>query len=101
MTRRVFLDTGAVYSLADRADTDHPKMRRAWEDSGLIFITNDLILVEAASLITKRLSKQAAVRIIGGIRSSRRIQIIPSHGRSSGARLEPLREVRRQGMGLG
>ena len=39
-----------------------------------------MILVEAASLITKRLSKQAAVRIIGGIRPSRRIQIVPLTG---------------------
>jgi predicted nucleic acid-binding protein len=68
-----FLDTGAIYALADRNDLDHPAVRAVYDDTSQHFVAHDLILVEAFSLLTK----QAALQTIGALRRSPRAEIVP------------------------
>jgi predicted nucleic acid-binding protein len=73
----VFLDTGAIYALADRNDSDHAAIRVIYSNPELQFVTHDLVLVEAFSLLTKRLHKKAALRVVGALRGSSRVEIVP------------------------
>ena len=77
MSAPVFLDTGAIYALADRNDLDHVAVKAIHADLAWRFVTHDLILVEAFSLLTKRLHKHAALETIGALRRSPRAEIIP------------------------
>lgn len=73
----VFLDTGAIYALADANDRDHAAVRAVYHDQERTFILHDLILVEAFSLLTKRLHKQAALRTVSAFRMSPRVEKVP------------------------
>ena len=77
MSAPVFLDTGAIYALADRNDADHAAVRAFYVEPERRFVTHDLILVEGFSLLTKRLHKGAALQTIGAVRRSARIEIAP------------------------
>ena len=77
MSSLVFLDTGAIYALADRNDADHEGVLAVYTDSERRFVTHDLVLVETFSLLTKRLHKQAALRTVGALRASSRVEIVP------------------------
>ncbi|MEO6785343.1 MAG: PIN domain-containing protein [Chthoniobacteraceae bacterium] len=72
-----FLDTGAIYALADRNDLDHAAVKGVYADLERRFVTHGLILVEAFSLLTKRLHKQAALTTIRALRCSPRVEIVP------------------------
>ena len=74
MKPAVFLDTGAIYSLADARDLDHAAVRAVYNDPERTFILHELILVEAFSLLTKRLHKQAAFLTVGAFRRSARVE---------------------------
>jgi predicted nucleic acid-binding protein len=71
------LDTGAIYALADRNDTDHAGVRAVYANPEIRFVTHDLVLVETFSLLTKRLHKQAATRTVGALRESKKVEIVP------------------------
>ena len=73
----MFLDTGAIYALADQNDLDHLAVKAVHADSARRFVTHELILVEAFSLLTKRLHKRAALETIGALRRSPRAEIVP------------------------
>ena len=73
----MFLDSGAIFALADGRDLDHGAVREVYADSARRFVTHDLILVEVFSLITKRLHKTAALRVVGALRGSPRLEIVP------------------------
>jgi len=73
----VFLDTGAIYSLADRNDADHGEIRTIYLNPAHRFVTHELVLIETFSLVTKRLHKHAALEIVGSLRKSPRVQILP------------------------
>ena len=77
MSSPVFLDTGAIYALADHNDTDHETVRVIYADPEQRFVTHDLVLVETFSLLTKRLHKQAALRTVDALRGSSRVEIMP------------------------
>ena len=77
MSSPVFLDTGAIYALADRNDADHAGVRAVYTNPERRFVTHDLVLVETFSLLTKRLHKQAALRTVGALRASSRVEIVP------------------------
>jgi len=53
----IFLDTSAIYALADRDDNNHRQAKRiaAMLDSGGDALTHNYILVESAALIQRRL----------------------------------------------
>jgi predicted nucleic acid-binding protein len=77
MSEPAFLDTGAIYALADRNDLDHESVRAVYADLEWKFVTHELVLVEAFSLLTKRLHKRAALQTIEALRRSPRIEIEP------------------------
>ncbi len=76
MSSRAFLDSGAIYALADRNDSDHAMVRAAHAVQSRSFVTHELILVEAFSLLTKRLHKAAALQTVGALRRSPRVEVI-------------------------
>ena len=73
----VFLDSSAIYALADSRDLDHGAVRAVYADSATRFVTHELILVEVFSLITKRLHKGAALRVVAALHGSPRVEIVP------------------------
>lgn len=72
-----FLDTGAIYSLADSRDHDHTAVCAVYNDLERTFILHELILVEVFSLLTKRLHKQAVFRTVRAFRQSTRVEKTP------------------------
>ena len=77
MKRLVFLDTSAIYALADPRNYDHAAVRAAYDGLEYTFFLHELILVEAFSLLTKRLHKQAAFRTVDAFRLSTRVEKTP------------------------
>lgn len=75
--RRAFLDSGAIYALADANDADHASVLAVYGERRREFVTSEPILLEAFSLITKRLHKRA-IEWIGALRSSPRVHIVPA-----------------------
>ena len=73
--RLVFVDTGALYALADRTDQAHLRARAFHEASNGAYLTTDFVLAETMSLITKRVGKKHAVRFGDALRSSPRFRI--------------------------
>src|SRR5512136_2053162 len=61
----IFLDTSAIYALADRADPNHKRVReclRGVLEAGQALLTHNYVLVEAMALLQRRLGVAAAVR---------------------------------------
>lgn len=80
MSAPAFLDTGAIYALADRNDADHSAVRAIYLEANRRLVTHDLVLVEAFSLLTKRLHKTAALQTIRALRRSSKVEIVPLTG---------------------
>ena len=78
MSAVAFLDTGAIYALADRNDADHAVVRAIYLGSSeWHFVTHSLVVVESFSLLTKRLHKSAALQTIDALRRSPKVEIVP------------------------
>lgn len=73
--RLAFVDTGALYALADRTDQAHGRARAFHESSKVAYLTTDFVLAETMSLITKRVGKKQAVTFGEALRSSPRFRI--------------------------
>lgn len=59
----IFLDTSAIYALADVADPNHGRVRDLFRralDAGEAILTHNYILVESMALLQKRLGLRAA-----------------------------------------
>ena len=74
--RPAFIDTGAIYALADRNDRDHAAVRAVYLEANWRFVTHELILVEVFSLLTKRLNKGAAIKTVDALKKSPRVEIV-------------------------
>ena len=63
----IFLDTSAIYALADRGDPNHGEalamFRRLLEDGEVVLVHN-YILVEAAALLQRRLGLGSALQFL-------------------------------------
>jgi len=60
----IFLDTSAVYALADKADPNHVAARTKFDlalKSGETFLLHNYILVESVALLQARLGVQSAI----------------------------------------
>jgi predicted nucleic acid-binding protein len=60
----IFLDTSAIYALADKADPNHVAARSKFDlvlKSGETLLLHNYILVESAALLQARLGVQAAI----------------------------------------
>ena len=63
----IFLDTSAIYALADRDDAHHQEAMRLYQDAltkGEGFVIHNYILVESAALLQRRLGQQIAVQFL-------------------------------------
>ncbi len=61
----IFLDTSAIYALADRADPNHRRVTeclRGALEAGETLLTHNYVLVESMALLQRRLGVDAAVR---------------------------------------
>ncbi len=61
----IFLDTSAIYALADRADPRHAQAVAGFEKllgAGETFLTHNYVLVESLALLQNRLGTAAAIR---------------------------------------
>jgi uncharacterized protein len=74
--RRTFLDSSAIYALADANDRDHDAVVEIYVDRTREFLTLDLIVLEAFSLLAKRIHKRAAIDWIAALRTSPRVRIV-------------------------
>jgi predicted nucleic acid-binding protein len=60
----IFLDTSAIYALADKADPNHADAYQKFDlalKSGEIFLLHNYVLVESAALLQARLGLQPAL----------------------------------------
>jgi uncharacterized protein len=60
----IFLDTSAIYALADRTDTNHATAYSKFESvlrSGETFLVHNYILLESVALLQARLGLSAAI----------------------------------------
>ena len=60
----IFLDTSAIYAMADKADPNHAEARKKFEfalESRETFLLHNYILIESAALIQSRLGLRAAL----------------------------------------
>ncbi len=60
----IFLDTSAIYALADKADPNHITAYKKFDlasKSGEIFLLHNYVLVESAALLQARLGLQSAI----------------------------------------
>ena len=68
----IFLDTSAVYALADKADTNHMTAYNKFEDalkSGETFLLHNYILLESAALLQARLGLPSAILFLKDAKS--------------------------------
>jgi uncharacterized protein len=64
----IFLDTSAIYALADKADPNHADAYKKFDlalKSGEIFLLHNYVLVESAALLQARLGLQSALLFLG------------------------------------
>jgi len=70
----IFLDTSAIYALADRRDPHHDLAKERFQallDVGEEVLTHNYVLVEAMALVQSRLGLEAAVRLAEDCRAFR------------------------------
>lgn len=61
----IFLDTSAVYALADRGDARHEEARELFESvlaRGEVLVTHSYVLVESLALLQHRLGSAPAIK---------------------------------------
>jgi uncharacterized protein len=71
-----FLDTSAIYALADRGDARHATAKRLFQTllaDGETLLTHNYVLVESLALVQHRLGSAAAVKLA---RSARGFEIV-------------------------
>jgi len=73
--RSAFFDTGAIYSFVNRNDPDHERVVRAYLRIPHL-VTHSAVLMEAFSLITKRIRKDVALGVISALTRSPKVEII-------------------------
>lgn len=73
---RAFVDTGALYALADARDTAHGRAVAFYRTGAFPLLTTSLIFVETMSLLTKRRGKSLALEVGRWMLASERLEIV-------------------------
>jgi predicted nucleic acid-binding protein len=63
----IFLDTSAIYALADKADPNHASAYKKFDlalKAGEVFLLHDYVLVESAALLEARLGPHSALAFL-------------------------------------
>ena len=72
----VFLDSSAVFALADADDDAHGAVKAVYGDPEYRFFLHEWILAESFPLLTKRLHKAAARHMVGALRASPKVEVV-------------------------
>lgn len=67
-----FVDTSAIYALADRADPNHQRAVKCFAtllESGARLVTHNYVIAESMALLQRRLGLQSALRFASDVRS--------------------------------
>ncbi len=67
-----FVDTSAIYALADRADPNHQRAVKSFAtllESGARLVTHNYVITESMALLQRRLGLQSALRFADDVRS--------------------------------
>ncbi len=96
----IFLDTSAIYALADKADLNHHKAVELFShalEEAVDILTHSYVLVESAALLQRRLGLRIATRFL---RDANAFQVhwVGVHDHDNAVTL--LEERRRQGLSL-
>lgn len=78
----IFVDTGAWFAIADTSDQLHNKATehiKKLSESKAVFITSNLVVHETIMLLSRKLSKNAAIRFIDMIYNDENVKIIQSN----------------------
>ena len=73
----VFLDSSAIFALADVDDDAHGTAKAVYGDPDRQFFLHEWILAVSFSLLTKRLHKAAALHMVGVLRASPKVEVVP------------------------
>ena len=84
----IFVDTGAFVALMRQKDRHHEAARNFMVDPPAL-VTSDYVVDETVTLLLTRVSRDAAERFLGGIRSSRllRLEMVGKEGFNEAATL--------------
>ncbi|MFH0803118.1 MAG: PIN domain-containing protein [bacterium] len=66
MREKVFIDTSALYALADSRDEHHKKAREIYKKAiagNVLFVLTDLVIAETSTLIRRRLGFSASSKL--------------------------------------
>ena len=74
--RDLFIDSSALYALADHTDRGHSKARAFLKENPARYFLTSLVFVEAMSLLTKRVGKALALGVGTWILSSEAFPIL-------------------------
>ena len=72
----IFLDSSAIYALADRDDRDGPLVDAFLKENRISLATTNLVFAEAISLTTKRLGKRVGEKTGDLLQDSRFIELV-------------------------
>lgn len=76
---RLFVDTGAFIALVDADDQNHDAAKSFFRDmtnEGARFITTNFVVCETMNFLKARVSHQAAVAFLEGLRKSGRFEVV-------------------------
>jgi len=79
MRKRVFVDTAAWLALVNKSDNAHQKAREMRDGLTRLqkyFVTTDYVLLEVANALCRISFRQAAVKLINSIHSTKNIQVV-------------------------
>lgn len=96
----IFLDTSAIYAIADQADPNHARamaLSAQAQSEGEIFLVHSYVLVESATLLQRRLGLESALLFL---QESDRFRVHWVGARDQRQATELLRERGRRGLSL-
>jgi len=76
MTKKIFVDTSAWFSLLDKDSENHQEAVQYLKETEIPFITSDYVMDETLTLIRSAISHKAAIEFWGNLNKSRWATII-------------------------
>jgi len=79
MSKKIFVDTGAWFAIANKNDQFHRKASdqlKRFVDDRTILITTNLVVHETAMLLSRKLSKEAASRFLQTVYNDDDVEVI-------------------------
>ncbi len=93
--KTIFVDTGAWFALSDQSDQYHGKAAahiRKLSNDGFEMITTNLVVHETFMLLSRKLSRTAAITFLDEIYTDENVHIIHSNGALEQEAIETIRK---------